>query len=364
MSFNNGIKSFLVLEDGTVFEGLSMGKRGTTFGEVVFNTCMASYNELLSDPTYYGQIVAQTFPLVGNRGMSNDDNELGIMASGYVVREWCESADETGIVTLDKYLKDNDVVGISGIDTRRLTRAVRDKGYMNGAITDSIDNINELLLKIKDYSISGAVEAITTKQIKKLDTKDSKYNVVVLDYGFPREMLTPFINRECSITIVPASTSCEEILELKPDGIILSDGPADPDDNPKLIETIKEIITKNIPVIGLGLGHQMIALATGCIVEKMPRGHRGSNQPVRIAGTDKFMVTNQNHGYSVTVDSVDKNVADINLVNVNDGSVEGLKFKNFKGMAIQFIPKDDKGYCDNSWIYDEFIELMGGSSVE
>lgn len=364
MSLNYSEKSFLVLEDGTIFEGVSMGKKGTALGEVVFNTCMASYQELLSDPTYYGQIVAQTFPLVGNRGVVENNEKNGIMASGYIVREWCEPANDLDVVTLDKYLKDRNIVGISGIDTRRLTRAVRDKGYMNGVITDDIQDMDKLIKDIKKYSISGAVDAITTKEVKKIECKDSKFNVVVIDYGFPRDMLNPFINRKCNITIVPANTSCDKIMEYNPDGIILSDGPADPDDNPSLIETIKKLTSKNIPLIALGLGHQMIALAVGGKVEKMDRGHRGSNQPVRIVGTDKFMVTNQNHGYAVTKGSIKEDVANIFLTNVNDDSIEGLRFNCFKGIAIQFIPKDNKGYCDNSWIYDEFVEMMGGSTGE
>ena len=364
MAFNSGTKSYLVLADGTIFEGYSMGKVGTTIGEVVFNTCMASYHELLSDPTYYGQIVAQTYPLVGNRGLDEKDEKSNIMASGYIVREWCEMEQDDSSVTLDKYLKDRNIIGISGIDTRRLTRAVRDKGYMNGAITDSIDNIDNLLKDIKNYSISGAVDAITTKEIKTIECEDAKYNVVVLDYGFPREMLEPFTNRKCNITIVPAGTSSDDILKLNPDGIILSDGPADPDDNPELINNIKELTTKDIPIISLGLGHQMIALAVGGKVEKMPRGHRGSNQPVKINGTDKIMITNQNHGYAVTNGSIDEDNADVFLSNVNDGSIEGLRFKSFKGIAVQFIPKDNKGYCDNLWIYDEFVGMIGGSSNE
>ncbi len=362
MSFNKCPKAFLVLEDGTTFEGFSLGKIGTTFGEVVFNTCMASYGELLSDPTYYGQIVAQTYPLVGNRGVDTQENISDIMASGYIVREWCESPIDT--MTLDKYLKDRNIVGISGIDTRRLTRTIRDKGYINGAITDSVDNIDELLAKIKEYTISGAVEAVTTKEVETFQSDNEKYNVVAIDYGFSRNMLEALTKRGCTVKVVPAFTSVSEILSCNPDGIILSDGPADPDDNIELIENIKDLTNKKIPLFCLGLGHQMIALAINGKVEKMPRGHRGSNQPVRIVGTDKIMVTTQNHGYSVAKESIDKNIADEWLVNVNDNSIEGLKFKSFKGLAVQFIPTDEDGYCDNSWIYDEFIALMGGNQSE
>ena len=362
MAFNEYPKAYLVLEDGTIFEGSAMGKIGTTFGEVVFNTCMASYGELLNDPTYYGQIVAQTYPLVGNRGIETENNGTGIMASGYIVREWCEYPIDT--ITLDKYLKDRDIVGISGIDTRRLTRAIRDKGYINGAITDTTDNLDDLLSKIKEYTISGAVEAVTTKEVEDFKAESAKYTVVAIDYGFSRSMLKSLTNRSCDVKVVPAFTPVEEILSYNPDGIILSDGPADPDDNLKLIDYIKELTKKDIPLFCLGLGHQMIALAVGGKVEKMPRGHRGSNQPVRIVGTDKIMVTTQNHGYTVAKDSIEKSVAEEWLININDGSIEGLKYKSFKGLAVQFIPTDEKGFCDNSWIYDEFIALIGGNQGE
>ena len=357
-------KAYLVLADGNIFEGHSMGKIGTTIGEVVFNTCMASYGELLSDPTYYGQIVAQTYPLVGNRGVVLSEKDTGIMASGYIVREWCSSTNNADTITLDKYLKDRNIVGISGIDTRRLTRAVRDKGYMKGAITDSKDNIDNLLKKINEYTISGAVQAITTKSIQIIDCDNPKYNVIAIDYGFSRNMLKSLTKRGCKVTIVPAGTSSGDIMSNNPDGILLSDGPADPDDNPKLIEIIKELTKKNVPLFCLGLGHQMIALAVGGKVEKMPIGHRGFNQPVRIDGTDKIMVTTQNHGYAVAKNSIDDNIASVWLSNVNDGSIEGLTFKAFKGKAVQFIPTDEEGFCDNSWIYDEFIALMGGTQVE
>lgn len=359
MAINNQKKSYLVLADGTVFNGYSMGKVGTTFGEVVFNTCMTSYNELLSDPTYYGQIVAQTYPLVANRGIEELDDDK-IMASGYIVREWYDSVDDEQAITIDKYLKDKNIVGICGIDTRKLTRAIRDKGYINGAITDNIDDMDKLIQNIKSYTISGAVEAVTTKEIEEINVDDAKYNVVVVDYGFPENMLTPFMKRNCNLTVVPANTTSDDIIKFNPDGIILSDGPADPDDNPEYIKTIKELINKNIPIFAVGLGHQMIALAVDGKVEKMQRGHRGSNQPVLKVGTDKMMVTNQNHGYDIVDESIDDSIAQVFLRNANDNSIEGLKFKTSKAISVQFIPKDNDGYCDNSWIYDEFVDLMGG----
>lgn len=347
-------RAYLVLEDGTVFKGFSMGLKGTAIGEVVFNTCTASYEELFQDPTYYGQIVAQTYPLVANRGIKNSGSQ--IMSNGYIVREWCDSSQQ-GEQSLSDYLIDRGIVGICGIDTRRLTRVLRDKGYMKGAITETLNDFDELIKKIKKYTISGAVEAITTKGIKNIKAENSLFNVAVLDYGFPVKTVNDFMSKDCSLTVFPAFSKAETIAEYNPDGILLSDGPADPDDNPELIENIKEIIKLNIPIIGIGLGHQMLSLATGGKIVKMPQGHRGSNQPVLIVGTERFMVTDQNHGYCVSTDSVDESVAEITMKNINDNTVEGVKYNKFKGIGVQFTPDGDND-SSTSWIFDEFIEMM------
>ncbi|MEG2720001.1 MAG: carbamoyl phosphate synthase small subunit [Oscillospiraceae bacterium] len=351
----NNKRAYLVLADGTVFNGFSMGKVGTTIGEVVFNTCTASYNDILSDPTYYGQIVAQTYPLAFNRGVANIDENSQIMANGYIAREWCDVGENEK--SLDKYLLERSIVGIFGIDTRRLTRAVRDKGYMKGAITESLNDFDNLLKQIKCYTLNGAVEAISIKEPLKIKSKNSKYKLCVMDYGFPRKILNAFTSRDCDIIVLPYSTTSNEISQYKPDGILLSDGPSDPDDNKTVIENISEMIKLDIPIMGIGLGHQMLALANGFKIEKMPQGHRGSNQPVRIIGTDKFMVTDQNHGYSVDINSIEKLVAEPFLTNINDNSVEGLKYKDFNGISVQFTPNGDKD-SSTSWIFDEFINRM------
>lgn len=349
-------KAYLVLADGTVFNGVSMGKEGTAFGEVVFNTCTASYSELLSDPTYYGQIVAQTYPLVGNRGVNKEQNDSKIMASGYIVREWCDvNLDEQ---SLDAYLKECEIVGICSIDTRRLTRAIRDKGYMKGAITDNLNNFDELIKSIKNYTISGAVSAVTIKEPQITEVPNAKYKLAVLDYGFPRKTLEAFWQRGCSTIVLPADYTKEQVMKFNPDGIFLSDGPADPDDNPSLIENIKEFEKTGLPIFGIGLGHQMMALSEGFKIEKMPQGHRGSNQPVLISKNKKLMVTDQNHGYSVQSDSVNPDKAEITMTNVNDGTVEGIEYKSFKGLGVQFTPDGDN-LSSTSWIFGKFVEMMG-----
>ena len=356
-------KAYLILADGTVFEGFSMGKTGVTIGEVVFNTCTSAYSDMLSDPTYYGQIVAQTYPLAANRGVApqNDGNE--IMSNGYVVREWCDVCSDGNEMNLDDYLKSRDIIGICGIDTRRLTRYLRDKGYINGAITDSLDNMNELLSQIRDYTISGAVREISIKEPVSMKGENARYNIVAVDYGSPRKQLNAFLLNGCNVTLVPAFTTADEIMRYSPDGIVLCDGPADPDDESVLIDNIKKLTEQGVPVFAIGLGHQMLALASGFKIIKMEKGHRGSNQPVIISDTKKIMVTDQNHGYSVDVDSVDNKIADIIMININDGTVEGLKYKNFEGLSVQFTPKGDVD-SSTGFIIRDFFKMMDGEENE
>lgn len=353
--------AYLVLQDGTIMQGYSMGAQGVTIGEVVFNTCTASYQDLLSDPTYYGQIVAQTYPLVGNRGFDASEEKSEIMANGYIAREWCDTpTDARNGVTLDAYLKQRGIVGLCGIDTRRLTRILRDKGYFNGAITDSLENLDALLEKIKAYTIAGAVEQVTIKKPEVIEAGNPQYHMVVLDYGFHRDILQWFTDRGCKLTLVPASTSAAEILAYRPDGILLSDGPGDPDDNLALIDTIKALTHSGVPLFGLGLGHQMLALAAGAKIRKMDRGHRGSNQPVRILETGKIMITTQNHGYDVAPGTLDPATGVVIMENVNDKSVEGIRYLAFPAYTVQFEPCDGPGFQDSAWIYDTFVEMMKG----
>ncbi len=359
----NRTKAYLVLQDGTIFEGYSMGKSGLTIGEVVFNTCTSAYTDILSDPTYYGQIVAQTYPLAANRGIIRNKDESTIMSNGYIVREWCDICSDGAEITLDEYLSQCGIVGICGIDTRRLTRYLRDKGYVNGAITDNIDNLDELLPQIKAYTVSGAVREITIKEPIEMKGENAKYNIVAVDFGSPRKQLNAFLLNGCNVTFVPAFSTVADIMKYNPDGVVLCDGPADPDDEPEIIEIIRETIKKDIPVFAIGLGHQMLALANDFKIIKMEKGHRGSNQPVRIEGTDKIMITDQNHGYAVEKSSVNSDVADIIMTNINDNTVEGLCYKKFKGLSVQFTPKGD---IDSStgFIIRDFYKMMDGEDNE
>ncbi|MCR4925165.1 MAG: carbamoyl phosphate synthase small subunit [Clostridiales bacterium] len=359
---NNSKKAYLVLADGTVFNGYSMGAEGSTIGEVVFNTCMSSYQQLLSDPTYYGQIVAQTYPLVGNRGVEGSEENSEIMANGYIAREWCDTpTDIGGGVTLDEYLKKRGIVGICGIDTRKLTRTLRNQAYVNCAITDNIDDMDRLLYEIKKYTISGAVEAITIKEPETYKAENGKYKVVVIDYGFPRNMIKSLTKRGCEVVVVPATYTPEQIMEYKPDGIVFSDGPGDPDDNAQIVKNLTELLNSDVHCFGIGLGHQMMGLAVGGKIDKMLSGHRGSTQPVKILDTKRIVVTTQNHGYAVNLNGIDEKLAKVTMINVNDGSVEGIEYSNGKSISVQFTPADNgTTFDETSWIYDDFISLMNG----
>lgn len=356
--------TFLVLEDATVFKGISMGVYGETVGEVVYNTCTASYHEILNDPTYYGQIVAQTFPLVCSRRSAEAEEPLRICANGYIVREWCDTSENyIADNSLDGYLKRCGIVGISGIDTRSLTRKLRDKGYFKGAITPTIERMDDVLLKIRGFSVHNAVHAVSIKETEVYPCPSAELHICVIDFGFSRQMLKSFLRRKCSVTVFPADTHPEQILKARPNGIVLPNGPGDPDDDMRLISNISLLIKAGIPILAIGLGHQMLALATGMSVKKMLTGHRGSNQPVRIADSDKVMITSQNHGYDVSVTDKDSVQTIVTMRHVHDDSVEGLLYPDIPAYSVQFQPDDHEGYSDSAWVYDRFLKLMRGGDA-
>ena len=348
----------LLLEDGTEYQGYSMGAEGVAFGEVVFNTDMTTYQDLLMDPTYSGQIVVQTYPLIGNRGV-DPVSESRLVASGYIVREWCvEPTDAHEFVTLDEYLKQQNIIGLCGIDTRALTRHIRDHGVMNGVITPTLDNREELIRQAKAYRVPPAVGAITVSEPRRYAAENSRYELAIPDYGFRRSILEYFLRRGCSCTLYPAHTPAAELLASGPDGIILSDGPGDPWDNPEIVEIIKELSDSGKPLFGWGLGHQLMAVAAGGSIIKLPVGHRGSNQPVRDSRSGRIMVTEQNHGYTVDESSLDTGKADVFLHNVNDGTVEGVRYLDHPVFTVQFEPSDGNGYQDTAWVFDEFVSMV------
>lgn len=355
------MKKYLVLENGNVYEGEAMGAPGSAVAEIVFTTSMTAYLETLTDASYKGQAVVQTFPLIGNYGVITPDRERDIPAiSGYIVREICSFPSNFRCEEdLDKYLKDNNIPGIKGIDTRALTKVLREHGTMNGAITDSPDEIS--LEEIKAYRIKDPVDEVSVKEIEVLEPQgDKKYRVCMFDYGIKRNIIRSLLKRNCEVYLLPASTKANKVREIAPDGLFLSNGPGDPTDNTESIETIKELMQDKIPTMGICLGHQILALAHGFATTKLKYGHRGANHPVKNLETGRVYITSQNHGYAVVAESLDKNVAKELFVNGNDKTNEGLRYIAEPAFSVQFHPEACGGPQDTDFLFDEFIKMMEG----
>lgn len=360
--FNKSEKAYLLLEDGTILEGRSFGAKGTVIGEVVFTTGMTGYQETLTDPSYYGQIVIQTFPLIGNYGVNSEDfeSEKSYM-SGYVVREWCNTPSNfRSEGDIDSFIKNQNIIGIHSVDTRSLTRKIREYGVMNGMITT--ENVHEkkdeLMKLVKAFSIKDAVRNVSIKEKKEYKAENSKYKVVLIDLGYKRNIRQELLKRGCDVIVVPDRTTAEEIKALAPDGIMFSNGPGDPAENIQVIENAAMISKLGIPVFGICMGHQIMALAHGARTEKLKYGHRGANQPVIDLKLDKTFVTSQNHGYAVVNDSVDTDIAEVSHINANDKTCEGIRYKNIKAFTVQFHPEAHGGPLDTAYLFDEFIKLM------
>lgn len=360
--FNQSEKAYLLLADGTVLEGRSFGQKGTVIGEVVFTTGLTGYQETLTDPSYYGQIVTQTFPLIGNYGVNNEDFESDkSYVSGYIVREWCNTPSNfRSQGNINDFLVSQNIIGIHSIDTRSLTRKIREYGVMNGAITteDVFDKKDEFLNQIKAYTIKNAVKSVTGTVNRVYGSEGSKYKVVLFDFGYKRNIRNELVNRRCEVTVVPADTTAKQVKAMAPNGIMFSNGPGDPTENTDVINNIKEIAKLGIPIFGICLGHQLMALAHGGRTEKLKYGHRGANQPVIDLATDKTYVTSQNHGYAVVGDSIDSNIGTVSHINANDKTCEGIRYKNINAFTVQFHPEAHGGPQDTDYLFDEFIKNM------
>lgn len=352
-------KCYIVLEDGQTFEGLRFGADGETVGELVFTTGMGAYIETLTDPSYFGQIVMQTFPLIGNYGGINSDSESNeIKAKAYVVREWCEKPSNFRMENnIDEELKKRGVIGVCGVDTRRITRIIREKGVMNAAITDNPDSIDFSLLK--SYTIKDALANVSIKDtFETYRSNNEKYNVTLIDYGAKMNIIRCLQNRNCSVTVVPYNTSAEQILAQNPDGIMLSNGPGNPEENLYSIEQLKILAGKK-PMFGICLGHQLLALAMGADTVKMKYGHRGSNQPVKDLSSGRIYITSQNHGYVVVNSTVEKAGGKITFVNGNDGTCEGVSYPSHKAFSVQFHPEACGGPKDSEAVlFDKFVSMI------
>ncbi|WP_246940113.1 carbamoyl phosphate synthase small subunit [Bacillus pinisoli] len=352
------MKRQLILEDGTVFVGEGFGSTEQSVGEVVFNTGMTGYQEILSDPSYCGQIVTLTYPLIGNYGINRDDFESIIPAiSGFIVKEVCDfPSNWRSEYTLDEYFKAKNIPGLSGIDTRKLTRIIRQYGTLKGAFCSMDVNVEEIVQKLKS-------DVLPTNQVQQVSTTNPYPSpgrgdrVVLVDFGMKHGILRELNNRNCDVVVVPYNTTAKEMLQLNPDGIMLSNGPGDPKDVPEAIEMIREILGK-VPLFGICLGHQLFALACGANTEKMKFGHRGSNHPVKHLPTGKVAITAQNHGYTVEEESLVDTRLEVTHVALNDGTVEGLRHLDYPAFTVQYHPEASPGPEDASELFDEFQALI------
>lgn len=351
---------YILLANGSVIEGKSFGAVHETIGEIVFTTSMTGYLETLTDPSYYGQIVVQAFPLIGNYGVITPDLESKkSYVSGYIVREWCQMPSNFRCEgNIDTFLKNNNVTGVYGIDTRSLTKTIRESGVMNGAITFSLDNKEELLEKIKSYNIKDAVKNVTSLDIMTETPKNKKRKVVLMDFGSKRNITRELLKRGCEVITVPGNTTAEDILKLNPDGIMLSNGPGDPAENVDIIKELKKLKESKTPIFGICLGHQLLALASGAKTGKLKYGHRGANQPVKNLETGRVYITSQNHGYAVVNESLDRKIGKVLFVNANDSTCEGIRYEDSPAFSVQYHPEASGGPLDTSFLFDEFINLM------
>lgn len=348
-------KAYLVLQNGQVFEGFSFGAKAKSIGELVFTTGMCGYIETLTDESYFGQIVMQTFPMIGNYGIIPSDFEGKPSVRGYVVREWCENPSNFRCEkTLDDYLKEQGIPGIYGIDTREITKIIREYGVMNAVICDEIPND---LTDVINYKVENAVKSVTTDEEYISKAENEKYNVTLIDYGAKRNIIRELNKRGCTVKVVPSSYTAEQILADNPDGIMLSNGPGDPAENTFEIGEIKKLFGK-VPIFGICLGHQLLALSQGAETVKLKYGHRGVNQPVKEVDGTRTYITSQNHGYAVVGDNL-KN-GKVSFVNANDNTVEGVDYPEFKAFSVQFHPEACSGPKDSEFLFDKFIKLMGG----
>lgn len=378
-------KAFLVLADGTVFEGTSIGAEGSTIGETVFTTGMTGYLETLTDPSYFGQIVTQTFPLIGNYGVIPEDFESRkCFLKGYIVRELCSLPSNFRCQSdLDSYLKSQNIVGIAEIDTRALTKKLRESGVMNGMIISGIEKPvieNSLLKKIKAYRVEQSVETVSTStQLSEKQNvvkdypeinhhifhSDKKIKILLWDFGAKYNIPRELEKRNAEVITVPYSYTADDILKLDPDGIMLSNGPGDPADNTGVIAEIAKLVQYNIdaqtsgkkmvPIFGICLGHQLLALARGCKTSKLKYGHRGGNHPVKEVETGRVFITSQNHGYAVQCDNL-PSFAKLAFYNSNDKTCEGITYTDIPAFSVQFHPEACGGPHDTNFLFDKFIQ--------
>ncbi|SDY59108.1 glutamine-hydrolyzing carbamoyl-phosphate synthase small subunit [Thermoactinomyces sp. DSM 45892] len=348
----------LLLEDGTCLVGKSFGAEGTSVGEVVFNTSMTGYQEILTDPSYYGQMITLTYPLIGNYGFTRDDDEsIRPYAFGLIVREHAEyMSNWRQEDSIDEWLKLHKIVGISGIDTRMLTRKIRLHGTMRGILTTGTASEDELQEVLRNTPlITDQVKNVSTRSVH--ISPNTGKRVVLMDFGSKHNIQRELSERNGEVISVPYRTTAEEILRYRPDGVILTNGPGDPKDVPEAIETVRSLLGK-VPIFGICLGHQLLSLACGADTEKLKFGHRGGNHPVKEISSGRTVMTAQNHGYTVTAESIDRTRLRISHVALNDGTIEGVEHLDFPAFSVQYHPESAPGPLDSGYLFDRFMEMM------
>lgn len=353
----------IALSDGTVAHGKAIGKIGTTGGELCFNTSMTGYQEIFTDPSYYGQLMMMTYPHIGNYGtMSRDDEARKVMIAGLIVRSFSDDfSNPIADGSLQVYLEQNDVVGITGVDTRKLVRHIRTEGVMNAVISSEITNEKELVKKAKQWPSMKGLELATkvTRSEAQTVSSDGTYKLAVFDYGIKKSIIDNFVKRGCTLRIFPAEAALEDVKEWNADGYFFSNGPGDPDaSSDYALPIIKYAKSAGKPIFGICLGHQLMAMSEGIPTKKMFVGHRGANQPVKNMETGLVEITTQNHGFAVDEDKMDTSIADITHINLNDNTIEGLKFKNFAGISVQYHPEASPGPHDSQYLFDQFMEMV------
>ncbi|MFP4662370.1 MAG: glutamine-hydrolyzing carbamoyl-phosphate synthase small subunit [Halanaerobiales bacterium] len=353
----------LVLEDGTIFGGKIFGAARETGGEIVFNTSMTGYQEILTDPSYKGEIVTMTYPLIGNYGINDDDFEsVRSHVNGFIVKEFCQEPENWRYQKkLERYLIENEITGIAGIDTRALTKLLRTRGTMKGIITvegNSGEDLIEKAAAAPGLSGRDLVSEVTPEEVQFFyPATNTEYRVVLIDCGAKNNIINSLLARGCEVTLVPAHITYQEIMNYEPDGIMLSNGPGDPQDIPYVVETVKKLLG-NKPIFGICLGHQILGIASGADTYKLKFGHRGANHPVKDIRTNRVYITSQNHGFAIKEESVKGLDIEITHLNVNDNTVEGIQHKKFPAFSVQYHPEASPGPEDSHYLFDQFIEML------
>lgn len=365
MSNFKNTTAVLLLEDGTIFKGKSAGKIGTTTGEICFNTGMTGYQEVFTDPSYYGQLLVMTNAHIGNYGTKNLEIESeSVKIAGLIVKNFTDDYSRPQAdASIQQYLEKNNLVGISDIDTRALVRHIRTKGAMNGIISSEITDIEVLKEKLAETPSMEGLElasTVSTTETYEMGESDAKYKVAVLDFGTKKNILRSFVQRGCQVKVFPAKTSIEEIRAWNPNGYFLSNGPGDPASMDYAVNTAKAILEEDKPLFGICLGHQILALAADIPTYKMHHGHRGINHPVKNLVTGKGEITSQNHGFGVSPEAIEANADKVEIThkNLNDGTIEGIRIKGKKAFSVQYHPESSPGPHDSRYLFDDFVQMM------